>query len=85
MEAHFSALYPQIASLLADGATLDVNRGGYDLQIASLYDDSQIICQFECSELSIDKVFSRLEDLAVRYTKEGIVTDDLNGTTYSVW
>ena len=85
MESCFSTLYPLVASLLSDGATLDVNGGGYDLQIASLYDGSQIICQFDRSGMSVDKVFSRLEDLAKRYTKEGVVTDELNGAEYSVW
>lgn len=85
MVTSFSNLYPGIAGLLADGATLDVNGGGYEFQIASLYDGSQAICQFVCSEMSADRVLSRLEELATRYKQEGIVTDDVNGTTYSVW
>jgi hypothetical protein len=66
MKTRFSVVYPTVAALLTDGAVLDIHAGGYPPRVVGMFAGSQIICQFECSEMSVDEVFSRLEELALR-------------------
>ena len=83
--SEFERMYPTLAEFLGLGAELQVNAGGRELQIAGLYFDGQQICQFLCEDMQANQVFERLEGLAQRYQREGLVTDDLNGCSYSVW
>ena len=80
----FAELYPTVAAIVENGVGLQVNGGGYDLQIAALYEESRMICQFLCDGMSAGGIFEKLEKLAVRHEEEGIATDDVNGTEYSV-
>lgn len=73
-----------IRQLVNDGAGLDINGGGYDLNIASLYLEEQQVCMFECSGADFDSIMDHLEELAKRFTEDGIVTDELNGETYCI-
>jgi hypothetical protein len=81
----FENLYPNVAVLIGNGVECQVNAGGYDLQIAGLHDGSQTVCQFLSDGMSPDDIFAHLEALAIRYREEGIVTDEVNGTEYSIW
>jgi hypothetical protein len=82
--ATFASLYPTLAELVECGMQIDVNGGGYHLKIASLYDESGMICQFSSAGMSADAIFKKLEKLAVRFEEEGIATDEVNGTEHSV-
>ena len=73
-----------IRQLINDGASLDVNGGGYGMQIASLYLQEQQVCMFHCGGMDFDAIMDRLEELAKRFQEEGIVTDEINGSTYSI-
>ncbi|MFH1566622.1 MAG: hypothetical protein ABIL09_01385 [Gemmatimonadota bacterium] len=70
--------------MLERAAELQVNGGGDWLQIACLYDNGQLVCQFMCNGMDPDAIFGKLEELAALYEAEGTVTDEINGTTYSV-
>ena len=85
MSKTFSKLYPTLAELAGRGVQIEVNGGGYHLEIASLYDDSRMICQFVCGGMSPDDIFSKLEGLAIRFEEEAIATDGVNGCEHSVW
>ena len=80
-----SERWAHVRQLVNDGATLDINGGGYHLKIASLYQGEQQVCMFMYREMGFDKIMDRLEKLAKRYCDEGIVTDQVNGTEYCVW
>ena len=84
MAETFSELYPTLAELVEGGAHMEVNGGGYHLQIAALYEESQLICQFACSGMSPDAILEELNELALRYVEEGMVTDSLNGSEYCI-
>jgi len=73
-----------IRLLVNEGANLDINGGGYDLNIASLYLDDQQVCQFECSGMDFDSIMDHTEELAKRFEEDGIVSDELNGDKYSI-
>jgi hypothetical protein len=73
-----------LRQLVNAGANLDINGGGYHLNIASLYLDEQQVCMFHCRGMDFDAIMDRLEELAKRFQEEGIVTDEINGSTYSI-
>jgi len=73
-----------LRQLVNAGANLDINGGGYHLNIASLYLDEQQVCMFECSGMNFDSIMDHIEELAKRFEEEGIVSDELNGTEYSI-
>lgn len=85
MAKRFAQHYPTLAALAERGVHIEVNGGGYYLQIAGLFDEDQMICQFECAGLKADQIFENLEKLAVRYEEEGIATDVLNGCEHQLW
>ncbi len=64
---------------------MEVNGGGYHMQLAALYEESQLICQFRCSGMSPDEILEELNELALRYAEEGMVTDSVNGSEYCIW
>lgn len=73
-----------IRRLVNNGASLDINGGGYRLNIASLYLNEQQVCQFECGGMNFDSIMDHIEELAKRFEEDGIVTDELNGEEYSI-
>jgi hypothetical protein len=73
-----------IRRLVNNGASLDINGGGYHLNIASLYLDEQQVCMFECSGMNFDSIMDHIEELAKRFEEDGIVSDELNGEEYSI-
>lgn len=83
--ADFSSQYQMVAALMENGVELQVNGGGYGLQIAGLHDEGGMICQFHCDGMSANEILDLLEELARRHEEEGIATDDVNGTEFSVW
>ncbi|MFW6119243.1 MAG: hypothetical protein ACOC7S_02820 [Planctomycetota bacterium] len=80
-----SEMWAHVRQLVNEGATLDINGGGYHLNIASLYQGEQQVCMFMCREMGFDAIMDRLEKLAKRYCEEGVVTDEVNGTEHCVW
>ena len=73
-----------IRQLVNGGASLDINGGGYHLNIAALYLDEQQVCMFECSGMDFDSIMDHIEELAKRFEEEGIATDELNGVEHSI-
>ena len=84
MAQAISELYPRQAAFLESEADLHVDCSGYPLQIASLYDNGQMVCQFVCNNMEPDAIFGRLEEFAARFEDEGIATDEINGKEHSV-
>ncbi|MFO7957344.1 MAG: hypothetical protein R6X33_09615 [Candidatus Brocadiia bacterium] len=76
--------WPYIGEVVNCGGTLKINDGGYTLKVASLYQDEQLVCMFECSGMDFERIMQRLEELARRYVEEGVATDAVNGTKYEV-
>ena len=76
--------YPTLESLVEDGVHLEISGGDFDIRFAGLYQEGQMICQFECNEMSFSSILARLEELVVRYDEQGIATDDINGTEYTL-
>lgn len=77
--------WPNVKKLVDDGATLEIHGGGYHLDIASLQEGEQLVCMFTCNCMKFDEIMDRLDELAKRYNKEGIVSDKVNGSEYCVW
>ena len=78
--------WPNLASLV-DGchAQVDINAGGYGLDIAAIHLEADQVCMFHCGGMSFEAILDHLEELATRYVDEGIVTDEVNGQEWSVW
>jgi hypothetical protein len=76
--------WEHIRQLVNDGANLEINGGGYGMRIASLYLDEQQVCMFHCAGMDFDAIMDRLEELSQRFNDEGIVTDEINGSTYTI-
>jgi len=72
---------------LVDGchAQVDINAGGYGLDIAAIHLEADQVCMFHCGGMSFEAILDHLEELATRYVDEGIVTDEVNGQEWSVW
>ncbi len=66
------------------GAQLDIHGGGYNMDIAAIHIGSDQVCMFECSGMEFVSIMDHLEQLATRYSEEGIVTDEVNGQEWSV-
>lgn len=78
--------WPNVASLVDDcHAQVDINGGGYGLDIAAIYLEANHVCMFDCSGMTFEAIMDHLEELATRYVDEGIVTDEFNGQEWSVW
>lgn len=77
--------WPHVAGLVTDdGATIDINGGGYGLDIAAMHNGSSQVCIFHCGGMTFEAIMNHLESLATRYVEEGIVTDEVNGQEWSV-
>jgi len=74
-----------IREVINQGGYLDMNNTGYDLQTASIGDEYETICFFDCSGMKFDAIMDHLDELAKRYLQEGIVSDEFNGQVYSIW
>jgi hypothetical protein len=72
--------WPNVRKVVDDGATLQVHGGGHFLDIASLYQEDQLICMFLCKRMRFDEIMDRLDVLAKRYNDEGKATDEVNGS-----
>ena len=74
-----------VASLVTDdGATIDINGGGYGPDIAAIYIGSEQVCMFDCGGMTFEAIMDHLESLARRYVEEDIVTAEINGQEWSV-
>ena len=76
--------WARLRELIDQGATLEINSGGYHLKIASLYQEEQQVCMLRCTRMKFDAIMDHLEELAHRYVEDGMVTDEVNGGEYSV-
>lgn len=77
--------WPYIHETLEIGGSLDVSTQSYDVTISSLECDGQMVCMISSDNMTFDAIMDRLNQLAKRYHEEGIVTDEVNGSEYSVW
>lgn len=77
--------WPYIHETLEIGGSLDVSTQSYDVTISSLECDGQMVCMISSDNMTFDEIMDRLNQLAKRYHEEGIVTDEVNGSEYSVW
>jgi len=48
--------WQHIRQLVDNGATLEINGGGYHLNIASLYEGEQLVCMFRCDYMDFDAI-----------------------------
>jgi hypothetical protein len=78
------ARWEHIRQLVNDGANLEINGGGYGMHIASLYLHEQQVCMFHCASMDFDAIMHHLEECAKRFDEDGIVTDEIDGSTYSI-
>ncbi len=77
--------WPNLASLVDDcHAQVDINGGGYGLDIAAIHLEADQVCMFHCGGMTFEAIMDHLEELATRYVDEGIVTDEVNGQEWSV-
>ena len=77
--------WKHVRDLVNDGVELQINGGGYALNIASLCDETRQVCMFHCGGMDFDTIMDHLEELAKRYVEEGIVTDEVNGSEHCAW
>ena len=78
----FASLYPTLAELVECGMQIDVNVGGYHLKIASLCDESGMICQlFRSRARQRKKLLQKQEELEQLYAD----SDDMSAfiTSYT--
>ena len=77
--------WPIVARLVDEhGAQVDINGGGYGLDIAAVHIDTGQVCMFHCGGMTFEAIMDHLEELSTRYVDEGIVTDEVNGQEWSV-
>ena len=77
--------WPHVAGLVSDdGATIDINGGGYGSDIAAIHIGPGQVCMFDCGGMIFEAIMDHLESLATRYVEEGIVSDEINGQEWSV-
>ena len=77
--------WPTVARLVDEyGAQVDINGGGYGIDIAAIHLEADQVCMFHCGEMTFEPIMDHLEELAARYVDEGIVTDEVNGQEWSV-
>lgn len=74
-----------IREVINQGGYLDLDTASYELRIAGLGDESDMICLFDCDGMKFDAIMDHLDELAKRYLEEGIVSDEFNGQVYSIW
>lgn len=73
-----------ISETLEIGGILEVSTQSYGDVISSLVCDDELVCMFVSKNMTFDAIMDRLNLLARRYHDEGIVTDEVNGTEYSI-
>ena len=77
--------WAHVASLVTDdGATIDINGGGYGIDIAAIHLEADQVCMFHCGGMTFEAIMDHLEKLAARYVDEGVMTDEVNGQEWSV-
>ncbi len=76
--------WPYIDQTLDDGGQLTIATEGYGVVFSALLSGRDTVCMIKSDGISFDKIMNRLEELAQRYHEEGIATDEVNGSEYSV-
>lgn len=78
-------VWPYIHETMKFGGHLTVATDSHDVTISSLDCDGQMVCMVSSDNMTFDAIMNHLDQLAKRYHEEGIATDEVNGSEYSVW